>query len=338
MASREEYENMIERLTKALKSAKTELKDTRQQLWETEQRLAEKQQRIARLQGERDEAREATKIVWKKLLQIQNKSTTKNTKARPEKFSGSGNDTDFEAFLDQFEACARMSSWDEEEKRNQLILSVKDRARVVLSQLSEEQKSDYQSMVKALRDKIGMRQVPEAAKATLKARRRKVGESLLDLSIEIKRLCKEAYPTLGAESMERACIDHFADALGVSLAKDVIRAKPETLDKALAEALELEALELKAIRVRERVVGEVSSIDEGSKKNSVPSWAPELSNLIASATAKATAEAIANLPPPGKGIMRRDPPRQGCWSCGSTSHFRRDCPGQGNASRARGKF
>ena len=38
-------------------------------------------------------------------------------------------------------------------------------------------------MVGALRKTIGMRQVPEAAKATIKARRRKVGETLLDLSI-----------------------------------------------------------------------------------------------------------------------------------------------------------
>ena len=326
---------MIERLTKALKKANTELKNTRQQLWETGQYLEKGHQREARLREQRDEAR----MAWKKLLEFQSRhSEQKNIKARPEKFSGSGNDTDFEAFLDQFEACARMSSWNEEEKRNQLILSVKDRARVVLSQLSEEQKRDYQSMVKALRDKIGMRQVPEAAKATLKARRRKVGESLLDLSIEIKRLCKEAYRSLGAESMERACIDHFTDAIGISLAKDVIRAKPETLDKALAEALELEALELKAIRMRERVVSEVSPVEEDNKKGPVPSWAPELSNLIASATAKATAEAIANLQPSGKGIVRRDPPRQGCWSCGSSSHFRRDCPGQGNANRARGKF
>ena len=86
-------------------------------------------------------------------------------------------------------------------------------------------------MVKALREKIGMRQAPEAAKATLKGRRRKVGETLLDLSIDIKRLCGEAYPNLSSASSEQACIDHFTDALGATLAKDVIRSKPSTLDK-----------------------------------------------------------------------------------------------------------
>ena len=182
-----------------------------------------------------------------------------------------------------------------------------------------------------------MHQVPEAAKATLKARRRKVGETLLDLSIDIKCLCGEAYPSLGPESMERASIDHFTDALGVSLAKDIIRAKPETLDKALAEALELEALDLRAVRMRERVVSEVSAVEESDKKAQVPSWAPELSNLIKSATAKTTAEAIANIPFSGKANMRLDSSKQGCWSCGSLSHFRRDCPRQGNANRAGGR-
>jgi len=146
----------------------------------------------------------------------------------PEKFSGSGNDTDLQAFLDQVEVCARMNGWDEKEKANQLILSIKEKARV--SQLSSNDKSLYGSM-QVLREKIGMRQVPEAAKATLKALRKKVGETLLDLSIDIKRLCGEAYPNLSPTSLEQACIDHFTDALGATLAKDVIRSKPSKLDK-----------------------------------------------------------------------------------------------------------
>ena len=144
---------------------------------------------------------------------------------KPEKCSGSGNDTDFQASLDQFEVCAKVNNWNEVEKANQLILCMKEKARVVMSQLSSADKNSYERMVKALREKIGIRQVPEAAKATLKARRRKVGETLLDLS-------GEAYPNLSPASLEQACIDHFTDALGATLAKDVIRSKPSTLDKA----------------------------------------------------------------------------------------------------------
>ena len=141
---------------------------------------------------------------------------------------------------------------------------MKEKACVVMSQLSASDKSSYTCMVEALRKKIGMRQVPEAAKATLKARRRIVGESLLDLSIDIKHLCGQAYPTLSSASLEQACVDHFTDAVGATLAKDVIRSKPSTLDKALSEALELEALELRAVRMRERVVS-VASTHEKEK-------------------------------------------------------------------------
>ena len=86
------------------------------------------------------------------------------TRVKPETFSGSGNDTDFQAFLDQFEACARMNGWNEEEKANQLILCMKEKARVVMSQLSASDKSSYECMVEALRKKIGMRQVPKTPK------------------------------------------------------------------------------------------------------------------------------------------------------------------------------
>ena len=79
---------------------------------------------------------------------------------KSEKFSGSGNDTDFQAFLDQFEVCAKVNNWNEDEKANQLILCMKEKGRVVMSQLPSEDKNTYEHMVKAVRKKIGMRQVP----------------------------------------------------------------------------------------------------------------------------------------------------------------------------------
>ena len=112
-------------------------------------------------------------------------------------------------------------------------------------------------------------------------------------------------------SLEQACIDHFTYALGATLAKDVIRSKPSTLDKALSEALELEALELRAIRMRERVVNDVStqqSVANQIQSLPLPGWAPELSTMIASATAKAAAEAVVNAIPMS-GVQGNRPPQ-----------------------------
>lgn len=72
-----------------------------------------------------------------RVSELENKQNVKTsaaaaaTRMKPEKFSGSGNDTDFQAFLDEFEACARMNGWKEGEKANQLILCMKEEARVV---------------------------------------------------------------------------------------------------------------------------------------------------------------------------------------------------------------
>ena len=283
MASREILEDVIERLTVQLKLTKATLKSTSEEFQQTQKNLetlekehkrviheiGELKKRESELIKERDEAKESARIVLESLSEFENKQYVKPsavaTRVKPEKFSGSGNDTDFQAFLDQFEACARMNGWKEEEKANQLILCMKEKARVVMSQLSASDKSSYTCMVEALRKKIGMRQVPEAAKATLKARRRMVGESLLDLSIDIKHLCGEAYPTLSSASLEQACVDHFTDAVGATIAKDVIRSKPSTLDKAVSEALEL-----RAVRMRERVVSVVSTHEKEKPEEDWP--------------------------------------------------------------------
>ena len=75
---------------------------------------------------------------------------------------------------------------------------------------------------------------------------------------------------MSSASLEQACIDHFTDAIGATLAKDVIRSKPSTLDKALSEALELEALELRAVKMRERVVSVVSTHEKEKPEEDWP--------------------------------------------------------------------
>ena len=283
MALREILKDVIERLTVQLKLTKATLKSTSEEFQQTQKNLetlekehkrviheiGELKKRESELIKERDEAKESARIVLESLSEFENKQYVKPsvpaTRVKPEKFSGSGNDTDFQEFLDQFEACARMNGWKEEEKANQLILCMKEKAHVVMSPLSASDKSSYTCMVEALRKKIGMRQLPEAAKATLKARRRMVGESLLDLSIDIKHLCGEAYLTLSSASLEQACVDHFTDAVGATIAKDVVRSKPSTLDKAMSEALEL-----RAVRMRERVVSVVSTHEKEKPEEDWP--------------------------------------------------------------------
>ena len=163
MASREILEDVIERLTEQLKLANATLRSTNKEFRETQvnlealekehkrvvHQLGELKERESTLISERDEARELVKKALEKVSEMESKQlpfkgqSAKSTRVKLEKFSGSGNDTDFQAFLDQFEVCARINDWSEEEKANQLVLCMKQKAHVVMSQLPLDDKNSY---------------------------------------------------------------------------------------------------------------------------------------------------------------------------------------------------
>ena len=146
MVLREILEDVVERLTMQLKLTKATLKSISEEFQQTQKNLetlekehkrviheiGELKKRESELIKERDEAKELARKALESLSEFENKQYVKPsaaaTRVKPEKFSGSGNDTEFQAFLDQFEACARMNGWKEEEKANQLILYMKAKA------------------------------------------------------------------------------------------------------------------------------------------------------------------------------------------------------------------
>ena len=122
MASREILEDVIERLTVQLKLTKATLKSTSEEFQQTQKNLetlekehkrviheiGELKKRESELIKERDEAKESARKALESLSEFKNKQYVKPsaaaTRVKPEIFSGSGNNTDFQAFLDQFEA------------------------------------------------------------------------------------------------------------------------------------------------------------------------------------------------------------------------------------------
>jgi len=64
-----------------------------------------------------------------------------------------------------------------EERANQLILSVQNKPRVVVSQSHQATRALMGAWSRLYAKQNGMRQVPEAAKAMLKAQQRKVRET-----------------------------------------------------------------------------------------------------------------------------------------------------------------
>ncbi|PFX12153.1 hypothetical protein AWC38_SpisGene23931 [Stylophora pistillata] len=120
MASREMLEDVIEWLTKRLKLANATLRLTNEEFQQTKvslevlkkehkrviQLLGELKERESTLISERDKARESAKKALEKVSEMESEQFpfktqfAKLTLFKPEKFLGSVNDTDFQAFLD----------------------------------------------------------------------------------------------------------------------------------------------------------------------------------------------------------------------------------------------
>ena len=77
--------------------------------------IGELKERENELNRERDETRESAKKALEKVSEMEGRQFVFKG------HSGSSNDMDFQAFFYQFEVCARMNGWSEEEKENELI-------------------------------------------------------------------------------------------------------------------------------------------------------------------------------------------------------------------------
>ena len=136
---------------------------------------------------------------------------------------------------------AEINDWNNSEKAIHLAVSVGDKARTTLGDLSTAERKDYKALTSALSSRFGTENRSEMFRATLKTRTRKKDEPLPELAQSIKRLVRLAFPSAPANIRDTMAQDHFIDALRDSDARWKIRqARPKTLDEALTLAVELE--------------------------------------------------------------------------------------------------
>jgi hypothetical protein len=100
----------------------------------------------------------------------------------------------------------------------------------------------YSEIVATLERRFGTRNLDSAYKCQLKARRRKKGESLRDLCMDIDRLAGLAYPHTKSDTWDSIVVDAFIDALDDDDLSLIVRDKePRTLDDAYQFAVRLES-------------------------------------------------------------------------------------------------
>ena len=156
-----------------------------------------------------------------------------------EKYDGQ---TPLEAFLAKFDICAKHNDWNDSEKLSQLMCSMVGNAAQVLWEFNASGLSSWSDLVKRLKTRYGSSDQTTLYRTQLRMRRQKEGESLQELSQDIRRLMVLAYAGPPTEMSEAVAIDAFLDALfDTDLAVRVRDREPTTLDLACRYAIRLEA-------------------------------------------------------------------------------------------------
>ena len=116
---------------------------------------------------------------------------------KPGTFDGSGNWTDY---LIQFNLIADYYSWSNYDRALQLARGT---AQGVLSDLSQEQGTNFNSLVSALAARFEPVQQSELYRAKIKSRIRRKGEPIVELAQDIRKLIRLAYPSATTQVREQ---------------------------------------------------------------------------------------------------------------------------------------
>lgn len=247
--------------------------------------------------------------------------------------------TDLEDYLVYYDQLSVVNQWQPGVKAMMLGLLLRGSARTVLAGLSADQRGNYHEVVKALRQNFAPVQQVQTYLHELKARKRKAGESLAVLGRDIGRLVRLAYPGVDQVTREtlgiNALMDAFPDA-AIEIRLHILRGQPETLQGAVALAMEvdavMEASRPKPLARRTNVLmvgGEEEDEDEPRpppKKAKVkPAQSPSAKQLEEMAGAFKRMEAKLQSLERGLNRKPRDKSQVKCFNCGKVGHYRREC-------------
>ena len=127
-----------------------------------------------------------------------------------ESYSGT---EDLEDFLVYFDTLAEIYGWDNKAKCLYLAISLSGPARSLLTEMTLDQRRDYQSMVQQLSVRFGTANKCELFRAQLKTREQNHDESISELAAAIRKLTRLAYPKITKKVAEMLAVGCFMDAL-----------------------------------------------------------------------------------------------------------------------------
>jgi len=242
--------------------------------------------------------------------------------------------------------CAEHNKWTKAEKLVYLHSSLDKDVANVLWDYDKDVTNSLSGLTKILESRYGGKSFADKHRIELRNRRRKKGESISNLHVDIRRLAALAFPKVERKARESIACDHFLDALDdPELALKIRERQPSDLDAALRIALQLEVWTTDTTRLKEaksdrveRRVCEISHQSEPTKDTvqEMEKRIAELENRLAKANYN-------GYQPPStygtnRGINRNRYTNASsnlnsyansnltCYRCGTTTHLVRNCP------------
>ena len=252
---------------------------------------------------------------------------------------------DLNEYLSHFRLCSDINGWTDADRCKVLAAMLQGAARTYYMGLTEEDKSDYQSLISCLVRRFASENLSATYKARLASRRRQPGEDVRVLGDDILRMATRAFPGKDLGSVENSWIplEHFLNSLEGDNQVEVQRAGC----KSIYEAIEVvERYETSKQRSRPNgppsaaVVRAVAGTGEDVQPAKTPS-VPELAQLLEAIQKFSTKQdrllEVQNRrpaeggrsgagPAQQRGPAARNPRREGCFKCGGLDHFQRECP------------
>ncbi len=152
----------------------------------------------------------------------------------PDSFDGT---SDLDRWLVHFDMISEINKWEGSLKANYLCGALRGDALDAIRMLSAQDRCDYNTVVRKLRDELNTKQSEQAYRLKLRRRKRKDGESLLALSRDIRRLAVKAFPNAPNRVVEDIAVDHFVEALSdINLRLMIRRGKPSNITQAVSLA------------------------------------------------------------------------------------------------------
>lgn len=100
-----------------------------------------------------------------------------------------------EAYINRFEAVAKLNNWTDEDKLAQLLPRLQGPAgEFVYEELRPEVLSNYKRLVKKLQSRFGIIKSSRTYQTKFRRRNQKNGEHAQEYAAELKRLYSKAYP------------------------------------------------------------------------------------------------------------------------------------------------